>query len=106
MHVLLDDAQGRLTIRRLRPWHLILARSLAASLDRRLADGALPEASAILAARAMVLTSPRYRRGLAASVRRILAAALAPPPGPRPSWPSWPGAWPTPNRCRPAAWPW
>jgi hypothetical protein len=77
MHVLLDDDLGRLTIRRLSPWHRLLARGLAASLDRQLAGGARPEANAILAARAMVLTSARYRRALAANLRRMLAASAA-----------------------------
>ena len=39
MHVLLDDDLGRLTVRRLRPWHRWLARGLATRLDRQLADG-------------------------------------------------------------------
>jgi hypothetical protein len=77
MHVLLDDDLGRLTIRRVSPWHRLLARGLAASLDRQLAGGARPEANAILAARAMVLTSARYRRALAANLRRMLAASAA-----------------------------
>ena len=35
MHVLLDDDQGRLRLRRLRPWHpMLLACFLAARLDR------------------------------------------------------------------------
>ncbi len=86
MHVLLDDDLGRLTVRRLRPWHRMLARGLAARLDRQLADGARPEASAILAARAMFLTSVGFRRALAASLRRILAASASPSPDgpPRP----------------------
>ncbi len=75
MHVLLDDELGRLTLRRLRPWHRMLARGLAARLDRRLAGGAPPEENALLAARAMFLTSAGFRRGLAASLRQILAAA-------------------------------
>jgi hypothetical protein len=83
MHVLLDDEFGRLTVRRVRPWHRMLARGLAARLDRQLADGARPEASAVLAARAMVLTSMEYRRGLAASLRRILAAAVSADTRPR-----------------------
>jgi hypothetical protein len=83
MQVLLYDELGRLTIRRLRSWHLILARGMAPRLDRELADGAAPEASALLAARAMVLTSPRYRRGLATSLRRLLAAAADPRTRPR-----------------------
>ena len=82
MHVLLDDDLGRLTVRRLRLWHRWLARGLAARLDRQLADGARPEASAILAARAVFLTSVEFRRGLAASLRRILAAAAAVPASP------------------------
>jgi hypothetical protein len=83
MHALIDDDFGRLTVRRLRPWHRMLARGLAARLDRELADGARPEASAVLAARALVLTSIGYRRGLAASLRRILAAAVSPETRPR-----------------------
>lgn len=75
MYVLLDDDLGRLTLRRLRPWHRILARGLAARLDRRLADGARPETSATLAARAMQLTAMGYRRDLAASLRKLLPAA-------------------------------
>src|SRR5208282_983788 len=83
MHVLLDDELGRLTVRRLRPWHRWLARGLAARLDRQLADGARPEASAILAARAMFLTSVEFRCDLAASLRRILAAPASPDARPR-----------------------
>jgi hypothetical protein len=58
MHVLLHDDLGRLTLRRLRPWHRVLARSRAARLDRELAEGKSPEASATLAARAMRLSPP------------------------------------------------
>ena len=79
MHVLLEDDQGRLRLQRLRPWHRMLARFLAARLDRELADGTGPEASASLAARAIRLTSMEFRRGLATSVRRILVAAGQPP---------------------------
>jgi len=84
MHVLLDDDLGRLTVRRLRPWHRWLARGLAARLDRQLAEGTRSESSAILAARAMFLTFVEYRRSLAASLRRILAAAAPVPPDARP----------------------
>ena len=84
MHVLIDDDLGLLTIRRLWPWHRLLARCLAPNLDRQLADGTRPEASAVLAARAMVLTSVRYRRGLAASLRRTLAASMSPQARSRP----------------------
>jgi hypothetical protein len=83
MHVLIDDDLGRLTLRRLWPWHRLLARCLAPSLDRQLADGVRPEVNAVLAARAMVLTSVRYRRGLAASLRRMLAASMSPQARPR-----------------------
>ena len=78
MHVLLHDDLGRLTLGRLQPWHRVLARSRAARLDRELAAGMSPEASAILAARAMRLTSTDFRRDLAASLLRILAAAGEP----------------------------
>jgi hypothetical protein len=84
MHALLDDDLGRLTLRRLRPWHRMLARCLAARLDRQLADGVRPEASATLAARAMHLTSTGYRRDLAGSLWTILAAAGHPAPRPQP----------------------
>ena len=79
MHVLVHDDLGRLTLRRLRPWHRVLARARAARLDRELAGGVSPEASATLAARALRLTSPGFRRDLAASLQRILAAAGEPP---------------------------
>jgi hypothetical protein len=85
MHVLLDDDLGRLTVRRVRLWHRMLARGLATRLDRQLAEGVPPEASAILAARAMFLTSVGFRRALAASLRRILAASASPDARPRPS---------------------
>lgn len=78
MHILLDDDLGRLTLRRLRSWHRVLARIRAARLDRELADGMSPEASAILAARAIRLTSAGFRRDLAASLQRILAASGEP----------------------------
>ena len=74
-HVLLQDDRGHLTLGRLRPWHRVLARCAASRLDRELAAGASPETSSCLAARAVQLTSMKTRRHLAASVRRILAAA-------------------------------
>jgi hypothetical protein len=78
MHVLLDDDRGQLSLKRIWPWQQILVRSQAAQLDRALAQGASPEASARLAARAAQLTSTRFRRDLAASLRRILVAAGPP----------------------------
>jgi hypothetical protein len=77
-HALLRDDLGRLTLRRLRPWHRMLARCAAARLDRELAAGASSETSASLAVRAIRLTSLRFRRDLATSVQRILAAAGEP----------------------------
>jgi hypothetical protein len=78
MHALLDDDLGRLTLRRVRPWHRILAGCRAARLDRELAEGARPESGAVLAARATQLASERYRRRLTASLRRVLASAGRP----------------------------
>jgi hypothetical protein len=74
-HVLLRDEQGRLSLRRLRPWHRVLARCAAARLDRQLAVGTSPESSVALAVRAIQLTSMTCRRDLATSLQRILAAA-------------------------------
>jgi hypothetical protein len=84
MHVLLDDDLGRLTVQRVSPWHRLLARVLAVRLDRQLASGTRPEADAVLAARAMFLTSARYRRALATSLRRMLAASAVPSARPHP----------------------
>jgi hypothetical protein len=78
MYVLIDDDRAGLALRRLRPWHELLARCQAERLDRALAEGASPEASAALAARAMRLTSLDFRRALAASLRRIVLAAGEP----------------------------
>jgi hypothetical protein len=78
MQVLLDDDLGRLTLRRLSPWDQLLAHCMAGRLDRDLADGARPESSAPLAARAMQLTSMAFRRELAASLRRILVPSGRP----------------------------
>jgi len=78
MYVLIDDDRAGLALRRLRPWHRLVARCQAGRLDRELAGGASPDASAALAARAMRLTSLDYRRDLAASLRRIMAATGEP----------------------------
>jgi hypothetical protein len=72
MLVLLEDDLGRLVVRRLRPWHRLLARCLAPRLDRKLAGGARPEESPALAARALQLTSMGFRRDVAASLRRVV----------------------------------
>src|SRR5208282_1143960 len=78
MYVLLEDDQGSLTIQRLRPWDRMMARFLAARLDRELAGGTRPETTPPLAARAIRLTSTPFRRDLATSLQRILAAAGLP----------------------------
>jgi|SRR5580658_9647859 hypothetical protein len=78
MHVLVDDDLGRLVLRRVWPWQRMLASSRAGRLDRELAAGTSPEASAVLAARAARLTSTEFRRDLAASLRRMLVAAGQP----------------------------
>ena len=80
MYVLIDDDRVGLALRRLRPWHRLLACCQAGRLDRELAEGASPEASAALAARAMRLTSTGFRRDLAASLRRIVMATGEPAP--------------------------
>jgi hypothetical protein len=80
-HVLLRDNLGRFTLRRLRPWHRLLARCAAPRLDRELAAGVSPETSALFATRAVQLTSLKYRRDLATSLQRILTAAGQPPAG-------------------------
>jgi hypothetical protein len=77
-HVLVRDEQGALSLRRLQPWHRMLARCAAARLDRELAAGTSPESSITLAARAIQLTSMKFRRHLATSVQRILAGAENP----------------------------
>jgi hypothetical protein len=79
MYVLVDDDRGGLMLRRLQPWHRLLARYQAGPLDRALAGGASPEESASLAARAERLTSTEFRRDLAASLQRILVATGEPP---------------------------
>jgi hypothetical protein len=84
MHVLLEDDLGRLTVRRVSLWHRLLARVLAANLDRQLAAGARPEGNVLLAARALFLTSASYRRALANSLRRLLALSASPQARPRP----------------------
>ena len=78
LHALLHDDRGQLTLKRLWPWHQILAHGQAARLDRALAEGTSPETSARLAARATQLTSTEFRRDLTASLRRILVAAGEP----------------------------
>lgn len=53
----------------------------ACALDRRLADGASPDQSAVLAARARRVTSRRNRKRLAAGLDRVLNSARGARPG-------------------------
>lgn len=53
----------------------LLARLFGASLDCRLADGSLPESSALLAARAQHIVSLRYRQQLARNWENLLNSA-------------------------------
>ena len=78
MHALVGEDLSRLMLRRVWPWHRMLACGRAGRLDRELAAGTSPEASAVLAARAARLTSTEFRRDLAASLRRMLAASGPP----------------------------
>jgi hypothetical protein len=81
VRVLLENDRGDLTLYRLRPWHQLAARFLATRLDRELAGGTRPEAAPTLAARAIRLTSTQYRRDLATSLQRIIAARSRPGSG-------------------------
>jgi hypothetical protein len=60
------------------PWVRIRARLQRLSLERRLAAGESPWASAELRWRADQLTSPRERRGLAKEIDRVLKDAARP----------------------------
>jgi hypothetical protein len=55
----------------------VAARLRRRRLDRALADGTPPEASAVLALRAQALTEPDHRRTIAEALRRILRDAQA-----------------------------
>jgi hypothetical protein len=78
MLILFNDPDGRLLARRATAWERLLARALAASLDRQLAAGTAPEASPIHAVRALALVHPERRRSLARTLRRILDDAARP----------------------------
>jgi hypothetical protein len=70
----------------LRPFRLadrVLARVFGASLDRQLAAGRPPEATALLAARAQFIVSVRSRRAVAANWEHLLRVARR-APAPRP----------------------
>jgi hypothetical protein len=69
----------RLTTRVNGRWSRALSRLLAASLDRKLAEGRSPESHLLLAARAQVLASPVERQMLAHQWTDLLARARTPP---------------------------
>lgn len=60
-------------------WARLASRARAASLDGALVAGADPAGSQQLAARALTLTSRRFRTALAADLERLVSAAQAPP---------------------------
>jgi hypothetical protein len=75
-HVLLHDDRGFLTVRRLRPWHRMLARCTAARLDSELAAGTSPEASARLAGQ-LAKSGPVPVQGVA-MISLLLADGMGP----------------------------
>jgi hypothetical protein len=81
--LLLLDKAGCPVASTARPWDRLLVRLRAFRLDKDLADGASPEASAALALRAQLLVHPRHRRDLARSLRRVLTTAKRSPLGSR-----------------------
>ena len=80
MLLLLFDLDQGLIARAARPWERLLARVCAARLDRELARGASPDASAALALRARALLRPDTQSQLAQRVARVLAEGTGPPP--------------------------
>jgi len=73
------DNPEQLTARHLRRWICLIARFLASSLDRQLAEGRSPESHRLLAARAQVLVSPVMRRELVDSWENLLVQARRSP---------------------------
>jgi hypothetical protein len=78
MLVLLDDG-GCPIAATAHAWDRLLVRWRSFRLDRDLADGALPDATMELALRARTLVGMPTRRGLARSVRHMLAVSTRPP---------------------------
>jgi hypothetical protein len=77
MLVLLAEANGSPTVKRIRSWDRMVTRCLAARLEE-LAAGVAPDSSAALALRAQRLTRLSARRDLAESVERALGAGMSP----------------------------
>jgi hypothetical protein len=74
--LLLDpDDPTQLTARRNRRWDRLVARLLASALDGKLAQGASPESSRLLAARAQMLVSPVFRGVLARNWEHLVRQA-------------------------------
>lgn len=71
--MLVADDMDRLTVRKVRQWHWLVARCRSGSLDRELIEGFSPEECPYLAARALQLTSGKSRRDLARGLDRVLA---------------------------------
>src|SRR3974390_2759960 len=80
--ILLSHNAGRRSVSIHRPTvpTRLLARLHSVDLDRRLADGASPDSSALLSLRAQHLQSLANRRELARGFRRRRAAARREPP--------------------------
>jgi hypothetical protein len=76
--LLIDDGNGGVISVRARVHDHIVARLHAGRIDRDLASGASPDASAASALRARALTTTRTRRGLAYGLQRGIAAATMP----------------------------
>ncbi len=72
MLFLVEDSDHGLVARKATAWERPLARVRAASLDRQLAAGTAPEASASLALRALALVRPQQRQSLARSLQQVL----------------------------------
>ena len=83
MLVLLDDG-GCPIAATAHAWDRLLVRWHSFRIDSDLADGAMPDATIELALRAQTLVGMPTRRGLARSVRHMLAVSTRPP---SPSYP-------------------
>lgn len=70
--MLVADDLDRLTVRKVRQWHWLVARCRSGSLDRELISGCSPEECPYLAARALQLTSEKTRSGLVEGLDRLL----------------------------------
>jgi hypothetical protein len=73
-----DPRDRRLRARLDRRRTRLLARLLAPTLDRQLAEGQAPESNALLATRAQILVAPESRRALADGWRDVLVLAHEP----------------------------